>query len=310
MATVDLAQYESETFDFFSKQAWKEVTCLLCPGKNKQEHIIFDKELMQVARCECGFVFAKRQPMEEALDAFYQKSTAMSVWAEFKKQDFIRQSLKFSCVKDFLVNLKPNAVLDVGAGNGKFLSSVAQWLPETGIMGIDPSKPAVDAAWENAVEVKLGSFDSLSETIKQSFDVITFWGVLEHLSDPKKVLGQAVKKLTKNGHVIVCVPNVDSLAVKTLWKKCFTFCPQHLWYFDIESLSRLMRQFGFQLVEEHFIESEALPILKATFGFDPYLPLPRWAEEKYLQPETLEDFHNMILQTGAGYKIVGVFRHG
>jgi len=69
---------------------------------------------------------------------------------------------------------------------------------------------------------------------------------------------------------MVIVPNVDSEVVKQLWGKCFTFCPQHLWYFNQDTLKLLYEKAGLREIHHETIEREYLPWAKSRFGLDPY----------------------------------------
>lgn len=305
---IDLTLYQEQTFAFFENLSWHQVRCPICEDSANERYPLFSKRGMDVVRCYCGMVYSRTQPTKEALEQFYAYSNAMQGWSEFKKTDFIRESYKFESVKTFLLEEKPQTLLDLGCGNGKFLHLAQKWLPGAELYGIDPSPCAIESAIEYGVNATCESFENFDQSSSKKYEVISMWGVLEHLPNPLEILEKVRNKLVDNGYLIVCVPNVESLVVKMLWDKCFTFCPQHLWYFDIASLSHLLSSQGFQLVEEHFIESEAKPMLRASFGFAPYGDLPKWVEKKYLRPEAIEDMDKMIIQTGAGYKIVGIFQ--
>ena len=62
---------------------------------------------------------------------------------------------------------------------------------------------------------KVETFRSLFEDFKPAagFDTILATNILEHVSDPVKVLRKAKTWLNRNGRIIVIVPNADSLQI-------------------------------------------------------------------------------------------------
>jgi hypothetical protein len=106
--------------------------------------------------------------------------------------------------------------------------------------------------------------------------------------------------LSNKGKVVVCVPNVDSLVAQSLGKDCFTFCPQHLWYFNKSRLRDILKYNRFNPTVAWTIEPESTPILKKTAMIEPYADnLPDWLFDQIMSIE-LPD----IIQNGLGYKIV------
>ena len=141
------------------------------------------------------------------------------------------------------------------------------------------------------------------ETNPRRYDVISLWGVLEHVKNPLEVLCWARARLSLNGHLVICVPNVRSLVVAALREKCFTYCPQHLWYFDCHSLSLAFAQSHLRAVYLQTVESERLPCAKGLAGLDPYGPAPEWAYAPTLSDTPTDE---SILKSGQGYKLVAI----
>ena len=76
-----------------------------------------------------------------------------------------------------------------------------------------------------------------------SFDVITLWHVLEHVSDLNSYISRLHKLLKDNGRLIVAVPNYksyDAFYYKSFWAGFDV--PRHLWHFDQNSMSNLFNK--------------------------------------------------------------------
>ena len=72
--------------------------------------------------------------------------------------------------------------------------------------GGEISETGIDFAMKN-FGIELMPMDFLTESEKlQLFDLITFWGVIEHVPNPVDFLKKAVEKLSPKGMVIAEVP--------------------------------------------------------------------------------------------------------
>lgn len=296
---MDRTRYQDDVNDFFSNLQdadFEEVSCILCKDNPTIE--LFKKGTMEVHRCKCGFVFNKRQPKQSVLNNFYAESNAMNKWVDIKKSkdENQRQVNKFQKVATYInENDSINSLLDIGCGTGKFLSmlNIKQKL------GTEPNESSREAAKKSGLCVS----DKIPEG--ETWDAISMFGVLEHLKDPIGWLEECTELLKENGHLFIIVPNVESEIVQRAWGKTFTFCPQHLWYFCINSLSISAEKAGYHLVDFHTIEPECKESFIASEGLDPYNY--EWYDEDFLAFID-EKFGQEVLDEKKGYKIVAHFQ--
>lgn len=301
----DLDQYESSCQNFFSEltdDSFQDVPCPLCQSRFQKRIKLFEKGTMEVFRCYCDLVYNARQAKPEYLKKFYTQSKAMQEWSEIKStyEQRRKQRSKFSRAADF-VSGRCASVLDIGCGNGVFLSMVGKHVQR---VGVEMNPQACQITKERGIACYQMDID---ETVKEftkrnmAFDCVTLWGVLEHIEDPVSNLKKIRDLINPGGHIIVCVPNVESLVVKLLWDQCFTFCPQHLWYFSGRTLNNALMQAGYNPYLSWTIEPETNPIMKYINGYHPYDPLPTWAEERLMK-----DGIGDVIAEGKGYKIVTI----
>ena len=82
------------------------------------------------------------------------------------------------------------------------------------------------------------------------YDIITMFHVLEHIPDPKAILGELSKMLADDGQIIVEVPNADN-ALLTLYKNDpfskFTYWGCHLFLYTAKTLKILFNQMNLKV---------------------------------------------------------------
>lgn len=130
----------------------------------------------------------------------------------------------------------PGRALDVGCGDGSFLASLAQ-------QGWDVVGSELSQSIAATAESRLGDRVHVGPLEKAcfapaSFDLVTFWHVLEHLEDPTLALTEARRLVKANGHIIVAVPNIDSLQARMFGGDWLHLdVPRHLWHFSPQTLA-------------------------------------------------------------------------
>lgn len=206
-------------------------------------------------RCAaCGLVYQAPRPSPAAIGAFYppdyqpyRKAIEDERWALLRlmrrrKLAERRRLIERHC------GVAPGRVLDVGCSTGLFLHEMdlAGWQ----VQGVELSEGAADYARQRfGLEVFTGMLED-APLAEGSFDVITFWDVLEHVYSPSATLALAARLLKPGGLVVVHVPNWDS-PERPLFGRYWAGWdpPRHLYVFNRDSLGGLMQAAGFQLLD-------------------------------------------------------------
>lgn len=153
-------------------------------------------------------------------------------------------------------NSEKPRLLDVGCAHGWFLEKAAGQFE---VSGIEPDAEVAGRPISRGLPVRQGYFpDALEDG--ESFDVIIFNDVLEHIPDVTSTLRECTKRLRDGGLVVVNAPDrggalyrlAYSLArvgfrgpFERLWQKGLP--SPHLYYFDTRSLSVAARSAGLEV---------------------------------------------------------------
>lgn len=137
-------------------------------------------------------------------------------------------------------------LLEVGIGSGRFLNTAAQagWQ----VAGIEASSVIAEHVRQRyGVSVFAGSLDEYDDSLGTSFDVVIMNHVLEHIADPKKALLRIKGLLKSDGILHLAVPNFNCWEAK--FPGWTAYQPYHLYYFERESLTHLLRDCGFKIIQ-------------------------------------------------------------
>lgn len=164
----------------------------------------------------CSHRFIIETPSKKALELFYKTDTHyQKTYADKRTTDTRLNQVAMPkliwAIKQYesVYNRKPKRILDVGAGSGHFVQVCKQSGYEA--FGIELSESGRNFCLEN-FGFKLENKNFLEQHDYNDFDIVTFWGVIEHTPHPIKMLQSAKTALGKEGMVIVQTPHWNSLS--------------------------------------------------------------------------------------------------
>lgn len=137
-------------------------------------------------------------------------------------------------------------MLDIGCGGGFFLRKAA-YSPKRSwdCFGVEPNK----AAHEYAEKLDPYSWLSYSlDVMPRDFNAIHLSEVLEHVPDPFQMLSDCYDRLLPGGAICVVVPNENIENDALVYPHVFA-PPQHINYFDFDSIADLIRLAGFKIYQ-------------------------------------------------------------
>jgi SAM-dependent methyltransferase len=218
-------------------------SCLIC-GATRASHQ-FTVNGYHVYRCAaCGFAFVAPTPAAEELADYYARGYAVPLEryaaAAERNEERIADLERWAPGRGRL--------LEIGAsyGHSLALARARGWQVE----GVELSPEAARYARERfGLDVHNADLGA-APLPAGAFDAAMLWHVLEHTRDPKEQLERLRALLRPGGVLGLRVPNAASLGSRVAGRWWPWMCPPaHLWYFSPETLPRLLRVCGFEVLE-------------------------------------------------------------
>lgn len=141
---------------------------------------------------------------------------------------------------------EPRRIIDLGCGTGWFLDEARELGWSTS--GIEVSPYASAEAVRRGLEVRSEPLEEI-ELPAGAFDVVTLWDVIEHVRDPVGVLDRVARGLLPGGVLALSTGDVLSLCARLSGARWHLFnLPEHLFFFSVRSLTRLLERAGCRVV--------------------------------------------------------------
>tara|TARA_B100001123_G_scaffold101813_1_gene117670 strand:+ start:30987 stop:32780 length:1794 start_codon:yes stop_codon:yes gene_type:complete len=239
--------------------------CVLCGSGDV--HTITDKmrheKIGTVVRCvKCDLArLMGAQKYEEKLDGFYEEQYALHYFLGVKSDASTLHKTFLPVQKDRVKKLAPylhktDKVLEVGSGTGYFLETIRNKVTE--VQGIELNKNHAAYASEVLGIPTINKAHGNSDLPLAYYDHLCLFQVLEHATNPIKLIRELKPFLKTGGHLHIEVPNLLDPMVSfydvEAYRNFFYQIP-HLYYFTPETLAKIcskvtglkpIKIFGFQ----------------------------------------------------------------
>jgi len=261
-----------------------------CPVCTTDRHTnLFTKGTLTVVRCNtCSMAFANPIEEEFTTGVFYdQLANPFYLSPDKLQSDYAAVRFERE-LKLFRSYCSSGPVLDVGCSTGAFLFQLKQRFGNTyQPLGIDVSGPAVNYAEQRGVPVLREPFLT-ADFGTRKFSAVTFWAVVEHLTNPREFVARTASILEPGGLCFILVPNFRSLAVRILGPKYRYIFPQHVNYFTMRSLELLVAY-----------ESSFKIVYRGSMHFNPLVIWHDWTNPRDFVPD---DERAKLLKRTTAYK--------
>ena len=230
-------------------------TCLLCNKKLMNKNLYFSWKKYKLINCDnCGstntninFKIFKPQFSHNNIEKinFVQKYIKKNFI--YRAEKFGKERIEYILSKIKFKNKKIK-VLDFACGYGSFLYALKN--KKIDGKGLDFDDISVNFAKKMNLLV---SKNDLSDENDNTYDLITFFDVIEHLLEPNKIIKTAIKKLKKGGHLLFFTPNLNSLSTILMGSNHNMFSPfDHVCFYNEKSFNFIKKKHNLDLISYEY----------------------------------------------------------
>ena len=227
-----------------SEQIKQAVTCI---------DYTTSKEEFQIAECvNCSLRFTNPRPDIRESGRYYQSDDYIS-HTDSKKgllnriYQYARTYMIATKYSSTLKKYMATSLLDYGCGTGDFLKYCM--LKGHQAVGLEIDENARKIASDKGC-ANVFSPDHLNNLGDCSASMITLWHVMEHIHDLHPTIKHFRRTLSDDGTIVIAVPNYESYDARVYEKYWAAYdVPRHLYHFNLRSMTKLMNDEGFKLIE-------------------------------------------------------------
>ncbi len=282
-----------------------QIPCSLCGGKDHQEIYpsyyppdISRAELLQIYKSssdhklwdklvacrDCGLVFLNPRVNDEIVLQSYSdaEDPAFISQNEWRISTF-RKSLTDVLNRTGLKAAPSTRALDIGCAGGAFPKAASDL--GLSVVGIEPSKWLCQYGRKTyGLDLRQGTLED-QDFSPGTFDLVTLWDVIEHVSDPIALLTKARTLLKSEGTLVLNYPNYASLPCRLLGRRWPFLLSVHLYYFTPKTMRSMLEKAGFEPVRSsrHWQTIELGYAFKRAAAYFPFLNgLTNWLSRSAL----------------------------
>jgi 2-polyprenyl-3-methyl-5-hydroxy-6-metoxy-1,4-benzoquinol methylase len=251
--------------------------CPLC-GSDRRDFPFLLHEPYRVARCvECEFHYLYPRLIESAMQAAYRESSYYEGGAcgyadtSYTAQEFaLRATFKRLLQNLAIRGLTGGDLLEIGCGYGYLLDEARSFFERR--VGTDFSPEGADIARATGAEVFVGGIEQVPSEAK--FACVIGTQLIEHVYEPLSFVKGLAGHTKPGGHIILATPDIGGVLRKAMGQRWPSFkVPEHVVYFDYQTLSSLMLRAGLNDVHRlPYPHAFPLGLIMAKFGFK----VPPW----------------------------------
>jgi len=258
---LNYLEEDIKTF-FPNSGAGKKINCPACKSDKIKEK--FTKKGFVYNWCaECRTIYASPRPPEKNFVSFYTDGKSVKYWATdfYKKTEKNRvdgiYKPRLKKIEDIFkneLNEKIEVLIDVGAGYGTFCELAKKSTYFNNIIAIEPSQVFFNSLELKKIRVIKKFIENITKDDfkgivdrKKLFCAFELW---EHLYDPVKFLTSVKNVMNKGDYLLITTLNILGFDLLILWKKSKSISPpQHINFFNLESLKLILEKNGFSVVK-------------------------------------------------------------
>ena len=215
------------------------------------------------AKCRsCGHLYLNPRPSTDHLGVIYPPT--YYAFAENQAGNaavgYFRKIWESGKVKHFLkiVGAGQKKILDVGCGEGRFLSLLKQYGdPAWELVGLDFDQKAAGLCRRKGFRCEVGRIEDFPA--EEKFDAIIMFQLIEHVDNPREVARRMRALLNPGGVLVLETPNPAGLDFQWFKKSYWGHYhfPRHWHLFTSSRLTKMLEETGYGNVQRASLLSPA-----------------------------------------------------
>jgi SAM-dependent methyltransferase len=230
------------------KESGRVIAGLACPVCDGRTQRVFGQkngyDLAQCADCRLIFVYPLSADTTAIYDEAYFTGGKEYGYADYDRdKEPMRRTFEAYLDRVEAELGRKGRLLDVGCATGYFIDLARSHGWEAEGVELSPHASAVGRA--KGLAIHTGTLESVTLPAK-SFDAVTIFDVIEHVSDPAAVLSRASELLAEDGIIAVSTPDASSMWARMLGVRWHLVVPpEHLILFGRRNFVRLLEDAGY-----------------------------------------------------------------
>lgn len=225
------------------------MACIICDSD--REKYKFRYMSTNFYQCQgCGLIRTLPFPSEEQINTHYLNKfvkgnyrTMLQNMEMYKEQ--YRKYIRL--IQGHTGSLAKKKILDIGCFTGEFLDIAREKGAIT--YGIEFQNEAASIASEKH-DNRVKNCSLSDAEFDERFDVVTLFGLIEHLTDPQVLLKQITKWVIDGGLIVIQTPNTGSAFSCLLGKLWPPYTPvEHIHYFSHKNIRVFLEKFDLKILQ-------------------------------------------------------------
>jgi len=238
-----------------SKSQFVRVACPACGFDSPRP--AFEKMGFTYVTCSrCETMYVSPRPTPQLLETYYSTSENYQYWNTHifpasepaRREKIFRpraERLEEICRRHWIPG---GTLLEVGAGFGTFCEEIARLQYFRRIVAVEPTPDLAATCRKKGLEVIERRIEE-AEIDGGPVNAIASFEVIEHLFDPREFISGCARLLPPGGLLVLTCPNGKGFDIDILGPLSSAVDTEHLNYFHPTSLSLLVTDAGFQVLE-------------------------------------------------------------
>jgi len=148
----------------------------------------------------------------------------------------------YGVMREMLLKLKPQTLLEIGSGNGAFIKHIDGIVPS--IIGSEYNKDIAKKCRDMGMNITMKNIDEINET----FDIVCHHEVFEHVRDTHTFFKQNIRLMKCGGKLIIGCPDPESLLVIVGNGECH-HPPHHQYAFSRQTFNWLANRYELKITD-------------------------------------------------------------